>query len=175
MFLFWYLLGTQLNTLSLVAPPKKEMCFSHAKTRKNLDFFEMHTYLKPGAQKLLRHNWRKLKTASFHFRCVGEKVASFVVMCFFVSVSVFRLKLFRSALLRTRLQLDSKSHLTTNGLILRFPWKIASCVDFISVWTEICKNCSVFFIFWRHDFWLKLRGILVCSLKMLVLFSHRFL
>ena len=34
---------------------KEEMNFRRAKLRKKLDFFEMHTSLGPGAQKLLRH------------------------------------------------------------------------------------------------------------------------
>ena len=41
-------------------------------------------------------------------------------MSFFSCVSRFRLKFSRIALLRKRLQLDSKSDLTTNGLILGF-------------------------------------------------------
>ena len=32
----------------------------------------MHTSLGPGAQKLLRHKWRKLNAVSLHFRRVGE-------------------------------------------------------------------------------------------------------
>ena len=47
-----------------------------------------------------------------------KKVASFVGMGFFISVSGFRLKFSRIALLRKRLQFDSKSDMTTNGLIL---------------------------------------------------------
>ena len=40
----------------MVDLPKKEMCFWPAETRKKKhDFFEMHTSLGPGAQKLLRH------------------------------------------------------------------------------------------------------------------------
>ena len=33
-----------------------------------------------------------------------------------------------------------------------FCWKMASFVDFISVWTEICKNCSIVILFWGHQF-----------------------
>ena len=47
-------------------------------------------------------------------------VASVIGMSFFSCVSGFRLKFSRIALLRKRLQLDSKSDLTTNGLILGF-------------------------------------------------------
>ena len=48
-----------------------------------------------------------------------------------------------------------------------FCWESASLVDFISVWTEICKRCSIVFLFWRHHFFsmFRLRGFLVCSLK----------
>ena len=87
---------------------------------------------------------------------------------FFSCVSGFRLKISRFALLRKRLQLDSKSDLTTNGLIVGFfCWEMASFVDFISVWTKICTNCSIVILFWRHQIFsmFSLRGILVCSLK----------
>ena len=43
---------------------------------KKLDFFEMHTSPAPGAQKLLRHKGRKMDTASFHFRFVGENICT---------------------------------------------------------------------------------------------------
>ena len=58
-----------------------------------------------------------------------------------------------------------------------FCLKMASFVDFISVSIEICKNCSIVNRFWGHQIFsmFSLRGILVCSLKMLVLFSHKFL
>ena len=49
-----------------------------------------------------------------------RKVSSFVVKSFFISVSIFMLKMSRIALLRKRLQLDSRSDLITNGLILDF-------------------------------------------------------
>ena len=53
------------------------------------------------------------------------------------------LKFSRIAVLRKRLQLDSKSDLTTSGLILQFFGLNMPCfVNFLSVWIEICKNCS---------------------------------
>ena len=47
-------------------------------------------------------------------------------------------------------------------------WKMAFFVDLISVWTEICKICSIFFLFWRHQLFsmFRLRGILVSSSKL---------
>ena len=58
-----------------------------------------------------------------------------------------------------------------------FCLKMASFVDFISVSIEIYKNCSIVNRFWGHQIFsmFSLRGILVCSLKMLVLFSHKIL
>ena len=49
-----------------------------------------------------------------------EIVASVIGRSFFSCVSGFRLKFSHIALLRKRLKMDSKSDLTTNGLILGF-------------------------------------------------------
>ena len=84
-------------------------------------------------------NWLQLQ---IYFNALMSTVASVLVLSFFSRVSGFRSKFSRIALLRKRLQLESKKDLTTNGLILGFLWKMASFVDFISVWTEICKNCA---------------------------------
>ena len=63
-------------------------------------------------------NWLQL---FFYFIVLMGIGASVIGMCFFFScVSGFRLKFFRFALLRKRLQLDSKTDLTTNGFILEF-------------------------------------------------------
>ena len=58
-----------------------------------------------------------------------------------------------------------------------FRSEMASFVDFISVWTKICKNSSIFIGFWQHQnsSMFSVRGNLVCSLKMLVLFYRRIL
>ena len=47
------------------------MCFRPAKTRKNLELFEVHTCHWPGAQICFRHKWRKLFTASLLLHCIG--------------------------------------------------------------------------------------------------------
>ena len=62
-------------------------------------------------------NWLQLL---FYFIVLMGTVGSVVGMSFFSCVSGFRLKFSRIALLRKRLQLDSKSDLTTNGLIVGF-------------------------------------------------------
>ena len=58
-----------------------------------------------------------------------------------------------------------------------FWWKMASVADFRSVWNKICKECSIVILFWRYQIssMFSLRGILVCSLKMLLHFSPRIL
>ena len=148
------------------------------KARKNLELFEMHTCHWPGAQIRFRHKWRKLVTASLLLHCIDwYSCLRYWNEFFLCCVSGFRLKFSRVAVLRKRLQLDSKKDLTTNGLILRFfSQKMASFVTFISGWTEICKNCSIVIRFWRNQIFSMffLRGILVCCLKMLVLFAVGF-
>ena len=98
-----------------------EICFWPAKTRKNLELFEMHTchdLLLKYSSDINEGNWLQLL---FYFIVLMGTVASVIGMSFFFScVSGFRLKFSRIALLRKRLQLDSKSDLTTNGLILGF-------------------------------------------------------
>ena len=54
----------------MVALRVPEMRFWHAKTRKNLELFEMHTCLWPGAQIWFRHKWKKLVTASLLLPCI---------------------------------------------------------------------------------------------------------
>ena len=50
-------------------------------------------------------------------------------------------------------------------------------VDFISAWTQICMNCfkCVCLLTTSNLSMISLRGILVCSLKKLLLFSHMIL
>ena len=152
-----------------------EMCFWPAKTRKSLNFLRcihvIDLVLKYDSD-INEENWLQLL---FYLIVLMGIVASAIGLRFFSYVSGFRLKFSRIALWRKRLQLDSKSDLTTNGLILGF--FVGKWLHFISVWTKVCKNCSIVFLFWRHQFFsmFSLRGILVCSLKVLVLLSHRIL
>ena len=62
-------------------------------------------------------NWLQLL---FYFLVLMGIVTAVIGIRFFSCVSGFRLKFSRIALWRKRLQLDSKSYLTTNGLILGF-------------------------------------------------------
>ena len=62
--------GARWSTCSLVALRVPEMCLWPAKTRKNLELFEMHTCHWPGAQIWFRHKWRKLVTFSILLDCI---------------------------------------------------------------------------------------------------------
>ena len=122
--------GASYCTCFLVTLHVPEMCFWSAKTRNNLEFFEVHTCHWPGAQIWLRHKWRTLVTASLLRHCIGGySWLHYWNEFFFSCVSCFRLKFSRIALWRKRLQLDSKSDLTTNELILGFfvgKWLLSS-------------------------------------------------
>ena len=163
-------------TCSLVTLRVPEMCFWPAKTRKNLEFFEMHTCHWPGAQTWFRHKWRKLVRASLLLHCIDWYCCLRYWNAFFSAV--FQV-------------LDWSFLLPFDGNVCNwipkviwprmdwiwiFCWKLVSFVDLLSVWTEVCKKCSIV-LFWRHQNFsiFSLRGILVCSLKKLVFFSHRIL
>ena len=63
--------GACWGTCSLVSLCVPEMCFWPAKTRKNLELFEMLTCLWPGAQIWFRHKWKILVTASLLILRIG--------------------------------------------------------------------------------------------------------
>ena len=155
-----------------------EMCFWPAKTRKSLNFlrciYVIELVLKYGSD-INEGNWLQLL---FHLIVLMGIVASAIGLSFFSYVSGFRLKFSRTALWRKRLQLDSKSDLTTNGLILGFfvgKWLLSLTSYRYGV--KYARNAQLFFFFWRHQIFsmFSLRGILVCSFKMFVLLSHRIL
>ena len=162
--------------MALRAP---QMYFWPAKTRKNIELFEVHTCLWPGAQIWFRHKWRKLVTASLLLHCIYWFSCLRYWNEFFLScVSGFRLKFSRIALSWKRLQLDSRSDLTTNGLILGF--FVGKCLLSLTSYLFELKSAGIAqLLFFFDDMKLfrcfSLRGILVCSLKMLVLFSHMIL
>ena len=115
---------------------------------KTFNFFEMHTCHWPGAQIWLRHKWRKLVTVLFYFSVLVGIVASDLGMSFFSYDSGFRLKFCRIALSRKRLQLDSKSVLTTNGLILGFfvgKWLLS--LNYYPYWLESARVAQLLFFF----------------------------
>ena len=153
-------------------------CVSGPRRLEKLDFFEMYTCLWPGAQLLFRHKWRKVTTTSLllHFidgySCLGYWNE-------FLS-SMFQV------LDRTLLALQCHGNVCNWNpkLIwprLRYFWKfLLEYASFPRL--NICTDCNLHelrccYSFWRHQSFSKasLTGILACSLKMLVRFSHRFL
>ena len=154
-----------------------EMCFWPAKTRKILENFEMHTcfdlVLKYGSDKN-EWNWLQLL---FHFIVLIGIDAPVIGMNFFSAVF--------QVLDWSFLVLHFDGNVCNwipeviwprRDRVWGFRSKLASSVDFKSVWTEICKDCSIVTRFWRHHLFLmlSLRGILVCSSKMLVIFAVGF-
>ena len=136
----------------MVAVRVPEMCFWPAKARKNLELFEMHTCLWSGAQICFRDKWRNLVSAFLLLHCIDG-----------YSGLRYWNELF-SAVFQV---------LDWRFLVLHFDWNVCNWipkviwprmnwfwgfllengffVDFLSVWTELCKSCSVVVVFWRHQ------------------------
>ena len=162
----------------MVALPKREMCFWPAKTTKKSDFFEMHTSLGPGAQKLLWHKWGRWIDLPLIFALLVKMVESFVGLSLFHLWVTFQVEVFAYCNLGETFENGFQNWFDHDCVIFGvFCCNMHRFVDFISAWTEICMNRSVVVLFWRHQSFsiVSLRGILVCFLKMLVLFSHRIL
>ena len=141
-----------------------EMCFWSAKSRKNFlrCIHVIGLVLKYGSD-INEGNWLQLL---FYLIVLMSIVASVIGMSFFQMCFRFRLKFSRIALLRKRLQLDSKSDLTTNGLILGFflgTWLLSLTSYMYGL--KFARIAQLLFFFWRHQFFsmFSLRGILVCS------------
>ena len=117
-------------------------------------------------------NWLQLL---FYFLVLVGIVASVIRMSFFSRVSCFRLKFLVLHSDRNVCNWIPKVIWPRTVWFWGFCWKMASLVDLISVWIEICRNCSIVILFWRHEIFsmFSLRDFLVCSLKILLLFSHR--
>ena len=155
-----------------------EMCFRPGMTGKELEIFERHTCLWSGAQVWFRHKWIELVTASPSLHCIdGYKCARYLSDVFLCCVSDFRLKF---------------SVLNFDGNVCNWipkttwPW-----TDWF--WGFLFKNgffhwprvfmdwnlkeLLICYSFWRLGIFsmFRLRSILVCSLKTLILFRRRIL
>ena len=125
-----------------------EMCFWPGKTRKNLEVFEMHTYLWPGAQIWFRHKRKKLIAAFLLLHFIGGYGClrywnEFFQLCFMFSIEVFSY----CALTETYaigFQKWFDQQWIDFGV---FCWKMAAVVDLTSELTETCLNCSIVIIF----------------------------
>ena len=119
-----------------------EICFWPIKTKKNLNFLRCIHVFDLVLKFCSDRNEGIWLQFPFYFLVLIDKVASVIDMSVFICFLGFRLKFFRIALLRKRLQLDSKTDLTTNVLICVFCWYMPRFADFMSPWTKFCKNCS---------------------------------
>ena len=169
-------IGACYCTCSLVALCVPELCFWPAKTRKTLNFLRcthvIDPVLKYGSDKN-EGNWLQLL---FYFIVLMSIVASVIGMSFFSAM--FQVLDWSFLVLTETFAIGFQKWFGHKWIDFGvFCWKMASSVYLLSLWIEICKNCSIVILFWRHRIFLifSLRGILVCSLKMLVLLSHRIL
>ena len=160
MFYFVYCNNCVLNdvngacwcTCSLVALCVPKMCLWPANTRKKLYFFEMHTclwlVLKYGSD-INEGNWLQLL---FYFLVLMGIVTAkfgigFLKAVFHVSDWSFLLH-FDGNLCNW----IPKVIWPRKDWFWVFCFNMASFFDFSSVWTEICKRCSIVILFWRHQF-----------------------
>ena len=177
-FVLWKVLMEPVNALAHRWPCASLKSVSGLRRlEKTLNFLRCICHW-PGAQRWFRHKWRRLVTASLLLHCIGGYSCLRYWNEFFSAVfHVLHWTFLVLHFSRKRLQLESKSDLTTNGLIFGFLSDYASfrrlhiCMDWNLHELLIC------YFFWRHQIFsmFRLRGILVCSLKMLVLFSHKIL
>ena len=113
--------GACFYTCSLIALSISKKYFWPAKTRKNPKLLEMHTCLWPGAQMCFRQKWRKLATPSLLLHCIdGYSCLRYWNEIFSRLFQVFQIEVCSSALWRKRLQLGSKSDLTTTGFFVEY-------------------------------------------------------
>ena len=169
--------GACYCTCSLGALRVPEMCFWPANTRKNLEILRcihvLDLLLKYGSD-INEGNWLQLL---FHFIVLMGIVASVKRMSFFSAV--FEGLDWSFLVLHFDINFWNwipKVFWLRMHWFWDFFWKIASFVDFISLRTDICTNCSIVILFWPYQIFsmFSLRGILVCSLKMLVLLALGF-
>ena len=127
-----------------------KICFWPAKFRKNVEFFEVRTCHWPGAQIWFTHKWKKLVTASVLLFCVEEcNSLRYWNKSFLSCVSIIRSKFSRIALWRKRLQLDSRSDLTTNGLI--FGFFVRKWLPSLTSYLYGLKSARIAFLFYVFD------------------------
>ena len=146
-----------------------EMCFWPEKTRKNLEHFEMHTCHWPGAQIWFRHKWGKLVTASLLLDCIDwygclHYWNEFFLAVFQVSDWSFLVLLFDGNVCNWIPKVIWPRMEWFWGFLLGngFSRRLHICMD----WNlQEITNCYSILTAWVFSIF-RLRGILVCSLKM---------
>ena len=162
----------------MVALRVPEMFFLPAETRENLKFLRKIDVFHLVLKFCSNINEGIGIQLPFYFVILVNIAASFIRLIFSFCGSGFWVDISRIAVSKKCLQLNSKTDLTTIGLLLEFfYWNMPRFIVFTSACTEICKKCSNVFLFLRYqkfsivDLW----GILVCFLNVPELFSHRVL
>ena len=178
-FVFWKMLMDAVNAPAHRWPCACLKCVSGLRRLENfLNFLRcIHVFdlVRKYGSDINEGNWLQLL---FYFIVLIGIVASVIGMSFFSAV--FQVSVWSFLVLNFNGNVCNwipEVIWPRMGRFTVFCSKMASFVDFISVWTETCKDCSIVIRFWRHRIFsmFSLRGILVCSLKMLVLFCRRIL
>ena len=124
---------------------------------------------------IIEGNWLQLL---FHFLVLMGVVSVVIGMSFFLLWFRFFIEVFSYCTFTETFAIGFQNWFDHKWIDFEgFQWNMAFFVELSSLWTDICKNCSNLFPFWRHQIFSKvsLRGIPVYSLKLLVLFSRRIL
>ena len=166
-------IGAYQCTCSLVALRVPEMCFLPAVTRKKLGFFAKQTCLWTGAKigsGKNEGNWLQLL---FHFIVLMGIKASVLGMKSFMLCFRFQIEVFSYCTLTETFPFGFQKWFTVNGLILGFlvqKWRLP-----LNSYLHGLKSAVAVELFFFDDIGFSvfsLRGILVCCLKTILLFSH---
>ena len=154
-------------------PARSWTVFVAREYMKQVEVFEIHIWLWPGARILFKHKWNELAEISFLLHCIDGFGGLGYQKEFNICVLGFNWNFTHIALLRKSLQLDSETDLTINGLISEF---------FDAIWlfllpsnlhrlklAWVAQRCYFF------DDVETFRWLIWSSSNVLVLFSHMFL
>ena len=160
-FYFLYCVSFALNdvnadgwrTGSLVAVNVPENWFWPAKTRKNWNFLRcipVFDLVLKNCSDVNEGNWLQLL---FHFNVLMGVVSSVIGMSFFLLCFRFLIEVFSFCTFTETFAIGLQKLFDHNWIDFEvIQWNMAFFVDFLSVWTDLCKNCSNFLLFWRHQF-----------------------
>ena len=137
-----------------------EMWFWPAKTRKILNFLRYIHVLDLVLNYSSHKNERNWVELLFYFNVLMEKAAVILGLSFFKPVyqvldwSFLVLQYYGNVC-----SWNPKVIWPPLGYFGIFCWNMPQFVDFISAWTNICKNCSIVILFWRHQFFSLVWGV----------------
>ena len=174
--MFWLMLMKPVNAPALWWPCACLKCASGLRRlEKTWTFWDAFVSL-TWCSNIVRPKWRKLATDSLWFDCVDGYSCLRCWNEFFSSM--FQVLGWNFLALQCHGNVCNwipKLIWPRLRYFLVFCWNMPRFVHFISALTQICMICSIFILFWRHKSFsiVSLRGILVCSLNVPVIFSQR--